>query len=330
MTRRDFVQLPAGAPLLEGNRAAQAPAPSAARLPSIYDTVEAVARELYWMALKDIPSDVRAALRGGLQSERQSGNATAGQVLFTILENIRTADEQDTLVCQDTGLPIYKVLVGGRLQLDIAELKGRIRKGCERATVEYPLRSNTVHPLTRKHTGTNTGEGIPVIKLDFLPGPDRIEVHMAPKGSGSENMSFLKMLNPEEGRQGIKRFVLDCVVASGAQPCPPVVVGVGVGGTSDLAMQLAKEASTFRPIGSSNGDSDVAQMERELLGLINQTGIGPQGLGGATTALAVHIEWAHTHITQNPVAVNMQCWRGERAHAVITPEGKVTYSNGAL
>ncbi len=328
MRRREFMQLPAGAPLMEGAGAAQAP--GAARQPTLYDTVETAARNLYWMAVKDIPPDVRAALRGGLESERKSGNATAGKVMFTILEDVRTADEQDTLVCQDTGLPIYKLLVSGAWQVDIPELKARIRKGCERATAEYPLRSNSVHPLTRKHTGTNTGQGIPIIKLDFAPGADRLELCMVPKGSGSENMSFLKMLNPSDGIRGVKKFVVDSVVASGAQPCPPVVVGVGLGGTSDLAMQLAKEASSFRLIGSSNPDPDVARLERELLDLINRTGIGPQGLGGATTALAVHVEWAHTHITQNPVAVNMQCWRAERARASITPDGKVTYSHAAL
>src|SRR3954447_24206399 len=296
-------------------------------MPSIYETIETVARDLYWMALKDIPDDVRAALTRGLNVERNDGNKTAEQVMFTILENIKTADEHDTLVCQDTGLPVYKAVVGMNAGIDVPELKARIRRACERATAEYPLRSNTVHPLTRKHTGTNTGEGIPVIKLDFAPDSDRIEITMAPKGSGSENMSFLRMLNPSEGRKGIKKYVLQCIFDSGAMPCPPMIVGIGLGGTSDVAMQLAKEASTFRKIGSTNADPEVAALERELLDHINQTGIGPQGLGGATTAMAVNIEWAHTHISQLPVAVNMQCWRGERASAVIDAEGNVQYGN---
>jgi len=297
---------------------------------TIYDIIETVARDLYWTALKDIPEDVRAALKVGLDAEQKDGNATAEQVLFTIIENIRTADEHDTLVCQDTGLPVYKVAIGMNAGVDVPELKARIRKACERATAEYPLRSNTVHPLTRKHTGTNTGEGIPVIKLDFVADSDRIRITMAPKGSGSENMSFLRMLNPSEGRKGIKKFVLQCIFESGAKPCPPMIVGIGLGGTSDVAMQLAKEASTFRTIGSSNPDAEVAALERELLDHINQTGIGPQGLGGSTTALAVNIEWAHTHISHNPVAVNIQCWRGERASARIASDGKVSYGNGAL
>ena len=292
---------------------------------SIYDTVERVGCDLYIRALKDIPPDVREALGKGLEVEKREGNRTAEQVLFTILENIKVADDQDTLVCQDTGTPIFKVRIGSNLHLDIPRLQASLRRACERATAEHPLRSNSVHPLTRKNTGTNTGQGIPIIKLEFVPDSDRLEIQMAPKGSGSENMSFLKMLNPAEGVKGVKKFVLECIFESGARPCPPMIVGIGLGGTSDLAMNLAKEASTFRKIGSSNPDPEIAQLERELLEKINQTGLGPQGLGGTTTALAVNIEWAHTHITQNPVAVNIQCWRGERAAAVITPEGAVTF-----
>ncbi|MBM3739684.1 MAG: fumarate hydratase [Acidobacteria bacterium] len=292
---------------------------------SIYDSIEEAAKELYIRALKDIPADVRAALDRGLRAEQQSGNTTAEQVLFTIIENIKVADEQDTLVCQDTGLPVFRVRIGTALNVDGAEIESRLRIGCERATREYPLRSNTVHPLTRKPTHTNTGQGIPAVKLGFARGTDEIEIVMAPKGSGSENMSFLKMLNPADGRKGIKRFVVECVFESGARPCPPVILGVGLGGTSDVAMQLAKEASCFREIGSSNPDPDAAQLEAELLDLVNRTGLGPQGLGGATTALAVHVEWAHTHISHNPVAVNIQCWRGERARAVISADGGIRY-----
>lgn len=294
---------------------------------TIYDRIEATARDLYIRALKDIPPDVRRALGRSLERERSEGNRTATRVMLTILENIETADSRDTMVCQDTGLPVFKVHVGTAAGVDLVELEASLRRGCERATAEYPLRSNTVHPLTRKHTGTNTGRHIPIVMMDFVSGSDRVEICMAPKGSGSENTSFLRMLNPAEGRTGVKHFVLQCIFESGARPCPPLIVGVGLGGTSDVAMRLAKEASTFRPIGSINPDIDVAQLERELLDEINQTGIGPQGLGGATTAMAVHVEWAHTHISQNPVAVNIQCWRGERAAAVILPDGTVTFSS---
>src|ERR1700723_1187667 len=148
-------------------------------MPNIYEAIEAAACELYLRALKDIPSDVRAALTGALHNEQSSGNDTAEQVMFTILENIQTADQEDTLVCQDTGIPVFKAVIG--IPIDIAELELRLRKGCERATATYPLRSNTVHPLTRLNTGTNTGRGIPVIKLEFAPELNAIRLVMAPK-----------------------------------------------------------------------------------------------------------------------------------------------------
>jgi fumarate hydratase subunit alpha len=292
-------------------------------MPSIYDTIEQTACDLYIRALQNIPRDVRTALRQAQQTEQREHNQTANDLMLTILSNIDVADRDSTLVCQDTGLPIFHVAVGSEAPVKIPELQAALTRGCERATRERPLRSNTVHPLTRKHTGTNTGAGIPVVHYDFVSNSSEIEIQMAPKGSGSENMSFLKMLNPSDGIHGIERFVLHCIFESGARPCPPVIVGVGLGGTSDVASRLAKQASCFRKIGSANSDPDVGRLECELLDKINQTGIGPQGLGGSTTALAVHIEWAHTHISQNPVAVNMQCWRGERAEAVITARGEV-------
>jgi fumarate hydratase subunit alpha/L(+)-tartrate dehydratase alpha subunit len=294
---------------------------------TIYDTIEDAARELYIRALKDIPKDVRAGLKKGYDAEAAAGEQTASKVMLTVLKNIELADEKDMMVCQDTGLPIYKLLVGSRVEIDLAEVKSRLRVACERATKEYPLRSNSVHPLTRKNTQTNTGQGIPIIKIDFVPDCDTIEMWMAPKGSGSENMSFLRMLKPADGVRAVKKFVLECVFDSGANPCPPTIVGIGLGGTSDLAAAMAKEASCFRKVGTHSPDPLVAQLESELLDLINKTGIGPQGLGGVTTAMAVNIEWAHTHISQLPVAVNMQCWRGERACATIDVDGNVAYSS---
>jgi tartrate/fumarate subfamily iron-sulfur-dependent hydro-lyase alpha chain len=290
---------------------------------TIYDQIEDVARDLYIRALTDIPKDVRIGLQAAKNAETAAQQKTAEKVMLTVLENVRVADEKNMMVCQDTGLPIYRLRVGNQTQLDMVEVKNRLKIGAERATKDYPLRSNTVHPITRKNTGTNTGQGMPAIKIDFVEG-DSLEIQMSPKGSGSENMSFLKMLLPSDGVRGIYKFVLQCVFDSGANPCPPVIVGIGLGGTSDVASNLAKEASCFRRIGTHNADPDIAKMERELLDLINQTGIGPQGLGGATTAMAVHIEWAHTHISQNPVAVNMQCWRGERAGAIIDADGNVS------
>jgi len=224
-------------------------------------------------------------------------------------------------VCQDTGIPIYWVDIGGNLEINGAKLTQAIVKGTERATREHPMRSSIVSPLGRKNRQTSTGERIPVIHYDFVLDSDQLNILFMPKGSGSENMSFLKMLVPADGVAGIKRFVLEQVVGAGAKPCPPTIVGVGIGGSSDLCMSLAKKATT-RPLGSKNADPELATLEQELFEAINQTGIGPQGLGGDTTALAVHIESAWTHITCNPVAVNLQCWRAERRRAKIWADGR--------
>jgi fumarate hydratase subunit alpha/L(+)-tartrate dehydratase alpha subunit len=155
-----------------------------------------------------------------------------------------------------------------------------------------------------------------------------MDVKCVPKGSGSENMSFLKMLVPADGVKGIKRFVLDSVVGAGGKPCPPGIVGVGIGGSADLAMHLAKEAIA-RPVDTVNPDPDVAALETELFQLLNETGVGPMGLGGDTTVLSVHVEQAHTHITLNPVAVNYQCWAARRASVHVAADGTIEYDREA-
>src|SRR5204863_5266983 len=248
----------------------------------------------------------------------------AKRIFSHYLQSIELGRDKNMMVCQDTGIPIYWVEIGGNLRLDGAQLTGAITRGTERATREHPLRSSIVSPLKRENRQTSTGDGIPVIHYDFAPGSDLIDILFMPKGSGSENMSSLKMLVPADGVNGIKKFVLEQVIGAGAKPCPPTIVGVGIGGSSDLCMALAKKASA-RPLGSKNPDPQIAALEEELFDAINQTGIGPQGRGGNTTALARHIESAWTHITCNPVAVNMQCWRAERRRAKISPSGNVEF-----
>jgi len=284
-----------------------------------YGAVEETARELYIRALKDVPPDVRAALAAAY--EREQGRV-ARQLLGIILRNVEIADERRTLVCQDTGTPIYYVRLGTGVHLDGARVADAIRRGTERATREYPLRSSVCHPVTRENPQTNTGYRIPVMHWEFVPGATWVEILCIPKGSGSESMSFLRMLPPADGLAGVRRFVLESVVEAGAAPCPPCIVGVGVGGVADQCVALAKRAS-IRPIGTHNPDPALGALEDELLGRVNELGIGPQGLGGDTTALAVHVEHAYTHITHNPVAVNMQCWRGLRAAARVHADGRV-------
>jgi fumarate hydratase subunit alpha/L(+)-tartrate dehydratase alpha subunit len=281
------------------------------------DAVEAAAKELYIRALKVLPPDIKAGLSRLAAGET---GATAQSVLATMVTNIKVAEDTDNLLCQDTGVPIYNLTLGRGLEVDGHALKQAVRRGCERATREYPLRSSVVHPITRKNEHSSCGIEVPVIHIDFADTPDRLVIEMIPKGSGSENNSFLKMAIPAEGIDAIKTFVVDCVLAAGGKTCPPTIVGVGVGGTSDLCVLLAKRAAT-RPLGSHCADPEGAMLEQQLSAAVNQLGVGPQGLGGDSTAFAVHIELAATHITMNPVAVNMQCHSARRATATFTPAG---------
>ncbi len=279
--------------------------------------VEDACKELYIRALKLLPDDIKDGINDLKRKER---DARAQVVLGTMVTNIAVAEREDNLLCQDTGLPIYNVWIGRDVQFDGVQLKQAIRKGCERATTEYPLRSSVVHPITRKNNHTSTGIEMPAIHIDFMDKPGVLEIEMIPKGSGSENNSFLKMAIPAEGILGVKAFVIESVVNAGGKTCPPTIVGVGVGGTSDQCVALAKRAAT-RPLGSICSDAEGAKLEKELSAAVNQLGIGPQGLGGDGTAFAVQVELAATHITMNPVAVNMQCHSARRARASIGLHG---------
>jgi len=279
--------------------------------------VEDAAKELYIRALKLLPPDIKDGF-GRLQ--RQESGATAQSLLGTMVRNIAVAEATDNLLCQDTGIPIYNIRLGRGVLVDGFQLQQAIRRGCERATREYPLRSSVVHPLTRKNEHSSCGIGVPVIHVDFDDAPDTLVIEMIPKGSGSENGSFLRMAVPAEGVDAIKTFVIDCVLAAGGKTCPPTIVGVGLGGTSDLVVALAKRAAT-RPLGSVCSDPEGAALEQQLGEAVNRLGVGPQGLGGDSTAFAVHIELAATHITMNPIAVNMQCHSARRARATFTPAG---------
>jgi fumarate hydratase subunit alpha/L(+)-tartrate dehydratase alpha subunit len=281
------------------------------------EVVEKAAKELYIRALKSLPPDIKTGFTKLSGTER---NTTAQSILSTMIKNISVAEQTDNLLCQDTGIPIYNVWIGRDVQVDGVLLRAAIRKGCERATREYPLRSSVVHPITRKNEHNSCGLDVPVIHFDFTDIPGLLRIEMIPKGSGSENNSYLRMAIPAEGLAAVKTFVIDSVLASGGKTCPPTIVGVGIGGTSDLCIALAKKAAT-RPLGTACSDPEGASLERDLSQAVNQLGVGPQGLGGDSTSFAVHIEMAATHITMNPVAVNMQCHSARRASADITSAG---------
>ena len=281
------------------------------------EAIEETAKLLYIRALKILPDDIKEGFK---RLDAGETDATGKSILATMIKNIDVAEDTDNLLCQDTGIPIYNITIGRGVEVDGIDLQTAITKGCERATTEYPLRSSVVHPVTRENRQTSTGHRVPVINVDFSDNAEELVIEMIPKGSGSENGSFLKMCIPADGVAGIKTFVIDRVMEAGGKVCPPTIVGVGVGGTADLCTKLAKIAAT-RPLGSVSGDPEGAKLELELTEAVNSLGIGPQGLGGDSTAFAVHVETAATHITMNPVAVNIQCHSARRARATFTPDG---------
>ncbi len=279
--------------------------------------VEDASKEIYIRALKLLPPDIKAGFK---RLDATETNPTGKAILGTMIRNISVAEANTNLLCQDTGIPIYNVVIGANVEFNGFQLKQAIAKGCERATKEHPIRSSVVHPTTRQNEHTSCGRGVPVINIDFSDKPDELSIEMIPKGSGSEFNSWLKMALPADGIAAIKTFVIDCVLEAGGKTCPPTIVGVGVGGTADLCVHLSKVAAT-RALGTSCTDPEGARLEQELSAVVNKLGVGPQGLGGDSTSFAVHVETAATHITLNPVAVNMQCHSARRSRATFTPRG---------
>jgi fumarate hydratase subunit alpha len=270
-----------------------------------------------------LPNDVKEALVRAY--EREEADVAKVQ-LKAILENIKLAEELQRPLCQDTGIPLFFVKLG-RCTMNLSDIEQGIREGVEEATVGIPLRPNVVDPITREGKGTNVGNSVPCITYSIDRDSDGLEITAFPKGGGSENLSTFTMLTPEQGAEAlneIKKFVLEVVLNAAGKPCPPTIIGIGIGGSADIAMKLSKVA-LLRSVGVRNTEARIATYEEELLEAINNTGIGPMGLGGRTTALDVHIETASTHITSLPVAITFQCWAARRAAAEISPNGRVEY-----
>ncbi|RZN39422.1 MAG: fumarate hydratase [Methanophagales archaeon ANME-1-THS] len=269
-----------------------------------------------------LPCDVKEALVRACEREEHE---IARVQLRAMLENVRLAEELQRPLCQDTGLPLFFVKLGTGIS-NLRDIERGIREGVKEATAIIPLRPNVVDALTRKGGDANTGDKIPSIEYT-IADLDGVEILAVPKGGGSENVSVFTMLAPEpeeETTKEIERFVLEAVLKASGKPCPPTIIGVGVGGSADMAMKLAKVA-LIRPVGVRNKEARIARIEEELLTAVNNTGIGPMGLGGKTTALDLHIETASTHITSLPVAVIFQCWAARRAAATIYSDGRVEY-----
>lgn len=258
---------------------------------------ETVAR-LCVSANRHLPADVQEAITRARAVEQW---APAQEILDRIRENYQIAANNEVAICQDTGMACVFLEIGQDVHL-VGDLKEAVNEGVRQGYAQYLRKSVVRDPLDRVNTGDNTPA---MLYTDLVPG-DQVKITVAPKGFGSENMSQIKMLKPSDGLQGVKDFILRVVEDAGPNPCPPIVVGVGVGGTFDKAAYLAKKA-LMRPLGTHNETPFYAQLESEMLDRVNALGIGPQGFGGRTTALAVNIEYLPTHIAGLPVAVNINC-----------------------
>ena len=257
-------------------------------------------KKLFIEANTVLGDDVVSSLKAALSKEESE---TGKQVLEKIIENAGIACRRKMPICQDTGLAVLFIEIGQDVHIVGGDLRTAIEEGVRQAYTDGFLRKSVCDPLTRKNTGDNTPA---IIHIDIVEG-DRLKIIAMPKGGGSENVSAAKMLTPAVGIDGIKKFVLETVDRAGANPCPPIMVGIGIGGSLEQACILAKK-SLLRPVGEiNNKDERLAQVEKELFDSINKLGIGPAGLGGRVTALAVNVEMMPCHIASLPVAVNIQC-----------------------
>lgn len=279
------------------------------------ETVDETVVRLLRLANTRLSHDIGWALEAAAGWETKE---TAYSQLGCIMDNVKKAEFLGRPMCQDTGIPVF--YVSGKFDSSVGE---KIAEGVRRATKEIPLRPNAVDPLTRENSGDNLGEGMPIIH--YRPtDDDYLEITVLPKGAGSENMTKLAMLNPSEGIEGVKKFIIDTVLNAGGRPCPPSIVGVGIGGMSDTCMEMAKEA-LLMPVGKRNPDPALEALEDELFIALNSSGLGPMGLGGNSTTLSVRIKKAYCHTASLPVAVNIGCWATRRATARIMPDGTVEY-----
>ncbi|HPV02923.1 MAG TPA: fumarate hydratase [Clostridiales bacterium] len=269
-----------------------------------------IVEKLCMQANYELNADIMAALEEGIKHEESE---TGRRVLCQLVENARIAARERMAICQDTGMAVVFIELGQDVHVTGGSLYEAVNEGVRRGYENGFLRKSVVSdPFDRKNTGDNTPA---VIHCDIVEG-DRLRITVAPKGFGSENMSGVKMLKPSDGIEGVKAYILEMVDKAGPNPCPPIVVGVGIGGTMEKAALLAKKA-LLRPVDRRNSDERIRKLEEQLLGLINGLGIGPAGLGGRLTAMAVNIEVFPTHIAGLPVAVNISCHVTRHAEAVI-------------
>lgn len=254
-------------------------------------------------------NDVKDKIKESIDNEKSE---TGKSILKILLENAKKAENNNIPICQDTGMAVFFVKVGQDVIVEGETLTEAINRGVSEGYTEGYLRKSVVSPINRQNTGDNTPA---IIHYEFVKG-DKIEIEFAAKGFGSENMSALKMLKPSDGIEGIKKFIIDTVSEAGPNPCPPTIIGIGIGGTMEKCCEMAKKA-LFRDLGKHNLDDDIAKLEKDILKEINDLGIGPQGFGGSTTSLGVNIETYPTHIAGLPVAVNINCHASRHRKVII-------------
>ena len=277
---------------------------------TIKEIIDTVSR-LFQDACYHLPEGVINALK---QARKKEESPLGCEVLDAILEDIKIAAGEQIPACSDTGVAVVFVEIGQDVHIVGDDLYSAINEGVRRGYAEGYMRNSMVsQPFSAR---INTGNNAPaVIHLDIVPG-DKLKIVALPKGAGSENMACFAMLKPAQGRQGVIDFVVNAVDKAGSNPCPPHIVGVGIGGTMEKCVMLAKRA-LLRKVGEPNPDAEVADLEREILKRINKLGIGPVGYGGRITALAIHVEVFPAHIASLPVAVNIQCWCARQKSAII-------------
>ncbi|MBW2341864.1 MAG: fumarate hydratase [Deltaproteobacteria bacterium] len=268
-----------------------------------------VVKDLCIDANYNLGNDVLLAFDRAIENEKSE---TARDVLRELKENARIAREEKAPICQDCGLAVVFMEIGQDVHITGSDLKVAINEGVRQGYEQGYLRKSACNPITRKNTGDNTPA---IIHLEIVPG-DKIRIIVAPKGGGSENMSRVTMLTPAAGMEGVKDFVVNRVKESGSNPCPPTIIGIGVGGTFERSAILAKKA-LLRTLGERNSDPELAKIEKEILTRIKKLGIGPMGYGGTTTSLDVFLEMEPCHIASLPVAVNIQCHAARHKEAVI-------------
>ena len=263
------------------------------------DAIISAVEALFIEANIYLSENILNAIKDAIEKEE---SPQGKEILRELIKNAEIAEKEQLPVCQDTGLAVTFIEVGQDVHIIGGSLSEAISEGVRSGYQKGYLRKSCCHPFTRKNTGDNTP---PILHIKIVPG-DVLKITAMPKGGGSENYGEVRMLVPSEGKEGVKSFALDMVKKGGPNPCPPIIVGIGIGGNLETSAILAKEALMV-PLGIRNDDGELAEFELEILGEINKTGIGPQGYGGTVTALDVHIKMLPCHIASLPVAVNMQC-----------------------